>query len=170
MTRKEPIACCSALHLLHLLLFVAFLVAWTVVLLLPVPKQSAEEVLGNPFTVFMFGKGLHIAAYAFLTLLGGTAAILGSRWIWVLPALIVHGGLAEIAQGLVGRTSRIEDVGLDALGVCLGALVVVGYRRLTRSADAAGSSSLESAGCEAASPPHRLPSVPPNPPSSAAGY
>jgi hypothetical protein len=126
-----------ALRLLHLLVFAAFLIAWTVALLLPVPHQSAERVLGSPFSVFMFGKGLHVAGYAYLTVLGGTVALFGRKWVWVLPGLVAHGGLTEIVQGFVGRTSRIEDLGLDTLGIALGALLILGWRRLTRPRPAA---------------------------------
>jgi len=120
------------LHLLHFLIFAAFLIAWTIALLSPVPHQSAERVLGSPFSVFMFGKGLHIAAYAFLTVLGGTVALFGRKWWWIVPGLILHGGLTEFFQQFVGRTARVEDLGLDTIGIVIGALVVLGWRRLKR--------------------------------------
>jgi hypothetical protein len=116
----------------HLLVFAAFLIAWTIALLSPVPHQSAERVLGSPFSVFMFGKGLHIAAYAFLTVLGGTVALFGRKWWWIVPGLIVHGGLTEFFQQFVGRTARVEDLGLDTIGIVIGALVVLGWRWLKR--------------------------------------
>jgi hypothetical protein len=118
------------------LVFVAFLTAWTIALLSPVPHQSAERVLGSPFSVFMFGKGLHIAAYAFLTVLGGTVRLFGGRWWWIVPGLIAHGGLTEFFQQFVGRTARIEDLGLDTIGIVLGALVVLGWRGLKRNRSA----------------------------------
>jgi len=141
MKWKDPMTCCRSSRVVHVVLFAAFLMAWTIALLLPVPAQSAERVLGDPFSVFMFGKGLHIAAYAFLTILGGTAALFGRNWVWILPGLIVHGGVTEILQGFVGRTSRIEDVGLDAVGIGLGALAVLAWRRITRPTSAGGTAS-----------------------------
>ncbi|HKA07777.1 MAG TPA: VanZ family protein [Gemmataceae bacterium] len=124
------------IRLVHVLVFAAFLIAWTIALLSPVPHQSAERVLGSPLSVFIFGKGLHIAAYAYLTVLGGTVALFGRKWWWIVPGLVAHGCLTEFFQKFVGRTSRLEDVGLDTIGIVLGALVVLGWRRLKRDRSA----------------------------------
>jgi len=70
-------ACCRTLPAIHAAVFAAFLTAWTIALLSPVPHQSAERVLGDPFSVFVFGKGLHISGYAFLAVLGGTLPLRG---------------------------------------------------------------------------------------------
>jgi hypothetical protein len=129
------------LRLVHLLVFAAFLIAWTIALLSPVPHQSAERVLGSSFSVFMFGKGLHIAAYAYLTVLGGTVALFGGKWWWIVPGLIVHGALTEFFQQFVGRTARVEDLGLDTIGIVIGALGVLGWRRLKRDRSAGESTS-----------------------------
>jgi VanZ family protein len=129
------------IRFVHLLVFAAFLTAWTIALLSPVPHQSAERVLGSPFSVFMFGKGLHIAAYAFLTVLGGTVALFGRKWWWIVPGLIAHGGLTEFFQQFVGRTARIEDLGLDTIGIVIGALMVLAWWWLRRDRSAAESAS-----------------------------
>lgn|SRR5262245_8483121 len=121
-------ACCRLLPAVHTAIFTAFLTAWTIALLSPVPHQSAERVLGDAFSVFLFGKGLHIGAYAFLAVLGGTLPLQNGRWIWVLVGLVAHGGVTEFFQQFVGRTARLEDVGLDAIGVAVGGLVVWGGR------------------------------------------
>lgn len=124
----------------HPFLFVAFLTAWTIALLSPVPDQSARRVLGSAFWVFVFGKGLHVSGYAFLTVLGGS--VRGWRPAWVLAGLVVHGGVTEYFQQFVGRTGSIRDVGLDAAGVLLGGLVLLAVRaarhRLVRQPGPAG--------------------------------
>jgi VanZ family protein len=154
--------CCSVLRPCHAAIFAAFLIAWTVVLLLPVPTQSAEKVLGSPFSVFIFGKALHITAYAFLTVLGGTVGLFGRKWVWVLPGLVAHGGLTEILQSFTGRTSRIEDVGLDTIGVALGAAIVLAWRWFRRPAAVEENASRGSGAPELASRPHPLPNGPPS--------
>src|SRR5215208_3395192 len=123
-------ACCRTLPAIHVAVFAAFLTAWTIALLSPVPHQSAAHFLGGPFWVFIFGKGLHISAYAFLAVLGGTLPLRNGKWTWVLIGLVVHGGVTEFFQQFVGRTARLEDVGLDAIGVALGGLVVWRWRSL----------------------------------------
>jgi|GEM_PF-3126028 len=161
--------CCSAFRACHAAVFAAFLIAWTVVLLLPVPTQSAEKVLGSPFSVFIFGKALHITAYAFLAVLGGTVALFGRKWIWVLPGLAAHGGLTEILQSFTGRTSRIEDVGLDTIGVALGAGIVLAWRWFRRPAAVEENASPGSAEPVLASRPHRLPNGQPSLPRESGG-
>jgi hypothetical protein len=123
-------ACCRILPACHTAVFAAFLTAWTIALLSPVPHQSAEHWLGGPLWVFVFGKGLHISAYAFLTVLGGTLPLPNWKWTWVPAGLIVHGAVTEFFQQFAGRTARLEDVGLDAIGVAVGTLVVWGGRVL----------------------------------------
>ena len=123
-------ACCRLFPAVHAAVFVAFLTAWTIALLSPVPQQSAQHWLGGPFWVFVFGKGLHISAYAFLTVLGGTLPLPNGRWAWVPAGLVAHGGVTEFFQQFTGRTARLEDVGLDAIGVAVGGLAVWAWRAL----------------------------------------
>jgi VanZ family protein len=123
-------ACCRVSPTAHATVFIAFLTAWTVALLSPVPHESAQRVLGGPWQEFLFGKGLHITAYAFLAVLGGTLPFRGWRWTWVLVGLVAHGGVTEFFQQFTGRTARLEDVGLDAIGAAIGGLVVLGWRAL----------------------------------------
>jgi VanZ family protein len=113
------------------------LTVWTVALLSRVPHESAKELLGGDWGVFVFAKTLHVCAYAGLTVLGGTVAAFGRKWVWVLPALVIHGGLTEFFQQFVGgRTGRIEDVGLDSIGIALGGLVTWGLRSVSRPGSA----------------------------------
>ena len=136
-------ACCRFWPTVHLAVFLAALVAWTVALLSPVPQESARKVLGGQFGIFLFAKTVHVGAYAALTILGGSAGLLGRRWVWLLPALVVHGAVTEYFQQFVGRGSRVEDVALDGLGVAVGGLVIWAGRRFSRSSPAAAPASPE---------------------------
>lgn len=124
-------SCCRQWATVHATAFGAALVLWTVALLSPVPHESAEKVLGGSFGVFLFAKSLHVGTYAGLTVLGGTVAMFGRKWVWVLPGLIAHGALTEFFQQFTGRTARIEDVGLDTLGIAIGASIVWAVRSIT---------------------------------------
>jgi VanZ family protein len=136
-------ACCHTWPAVHVGVFTFFVTAWTVALLSPVPHDSAKEVLGSEYGIFLFAKTVHVAAYAFLTVLGGTAAAFGRRWWWVLPALVAHGAITEYFQQFVGRGSRIEDVGLDSIGIAIGGLITWAIRSLGRSTPPAVTSSPE---------------------------
>lgn len=133
-------SCCRLWPALHATAFVVALGAWTVALLSPVPQDSAEKVLGGQFALFLFAKTIHVTAYAVLTAVGGTAVLLGRRWWWLMPALVVHGAATEYLQQFVGRGSKVADVGLDALGIAIGGLVAWGIRSLSRPGSAAPSS------------------------------
>src|SRR6478609_4717635 len=124
-------SCCRAWPTAHVFAFAFALTAWTVALLSPVPHDSARKVLGSEWGVFLFAKTLHV----------GTAAAFGRRWWWVLPGLVAHGGLTEYLQGFVGRGSRIEDVGLDSLGIAIGGLITWAVRSIRRPTSPATPSS-----------------------------
>jgi hypothetical protein len=126
-------SCCRLSNILHISAFFVALTVWTVALLSPVPHDSAKKLLGSDWGVFLFGKTLHVGIYTALAILGGTATAFGRKWVWVLPALVVHGGVTEYFQQFVGRTARIEDVGLDSIGIAVGGLIAWGYRSFTRS-------------------------------------
>jgi len=94
---------------------------WTYGLLSP----SAHEDLG-PYVPeglhFSAAKALHVSAYAFLTF---TAAWLPTpgRWsAWV--GLVLHAGLTEWLQTLVGRGGSVWDVLIDCAGIAIGLLAV----------------------------------------------
>jgi VanZ family protein len=123
--------CCPTAHVF---IFFFALTAWTVALLSPVPHDSARQVFGSDYGVWLFAKTLHVTTYAVLTILGGTAVAFGRKWVWVLPGLVVHGGLTEFFQQFVGRGARIEDVGLDSIGVAIGGLAAWGLRSLNPTA------------------------------------
>ncbi|HEX3152555.1 MAG TPA: VanZ family protein [Gemmataceae bacterium] len=133
--------CCRHWPAIHVVLFVTALITWSVALLIPVPHEAAHDVLGSDFGIFIFAKGLHVCAYTFLTILGGTAAWFGKKWIWILPALVAHGAITEFFQQFTGRTARIEDVGLDSLGIAIGGLLIWVFRRTRLSRTEEGSTS-----------------------------
>lgn len=133
-------SCCRSWPAIHLAAFALVLVAWTVALLSPVPHDSAKKVLGSEFGLFLFAKTVHVSAYAFLTVLGGTVAAFGRRWWWVLPGLVAHGAVTEYFQQFVGRGSRVEDVGLDSIGIAVGGLVTWAIRSIRRPSPPAGPS------------------------------
>jgi hypothetical protein len=120
--------CCRPWPVVHAAVFVALLTAWTIALLSPVPHESARRALGGAWQVWVFGKGLHVCAYAFLAVLGGTLDLGGRRWVWVLAGLVVHGAVTEVFQPFVGRTGAVRDAALDSLGVAVGGFVVVVWR------------------------------------------
>ena len=136
-------SCCRSRPAIHVGVFAFVLTAWTVALLSPVPHDSARKVLGSEYGIFLFAKTVHVSAYAFLTVLGGTAAAFGRRWWWVLPALVAHGALTEYFQQFVGRGSRVADIGLDSIGVAIGGLVTWAVGSLGRPAPPAAPSSPE---------------------------
>ena len=103
--------------------FFGFLFLWTVALLLPVPKETASEALGGERGMFFFGKALHVSAYAFLTLLGGSQTLTRRQRALILGLLSFHGFATEFFQQFVERTASWRDVGLDHIGILLGLLI-----------------------------------------------
>ncbi len=116
----------------HLILVAVLVIAWTVALLRPIPTEMVGRVLTSAELMFWFAKTLHVCAYAVLAWLGGSLAWVGRKWPWVAGGLVAHGALTEYLQGFTGRTSRVEDVLLDSLGIAIGSTVVVLGRRSKR--------------------------------------
>ena len=111
---------------LHTAVFFSCFALWTFGLLMPIPKASASKVLGGEGGVHLFGKMLHIGAYAFLTVLGGSMP-LTRRQLWLLlTGLSFHAFATEFLQQFVDRGSSLRDAGLDHLGIALG--IAVGWR------------------------------------------
>lgn len=145
---------------IHIGVFLIAIVLWTVALLLPVPHQAANEALGGPMWVYLVGKSLHVGAYLFLAVLGGTAFLNHARWRWIIPGLFVHGAVAEFFQQFVGRTASARDVLLDGLGAILGYGIVLWWARIkSRRLDLAGGSSPESDRLVESSRPDHLPNA-----------
>jgi VanZ family protein len=113
---------------LHAAIFLAFLISWTIALLSPVPEESASKVLGDKESIFIFGKGLHLTAYAWLAFLG--VSCVSPRWQgWMAAGLILHGITTEFFQDFVGRTGAVRDALLDSLGVVVGTSIILVWQK-----------------------------------------
>lgn len=111
---------------IHTAVFLACWAIWTVALLMPDPKESATKVLGDEGRKFIVGKALHVCAYAFLAVLGGSIMLARpQRWL-LLGGLSLHAFATEYLQQFVGRGASWRDVGLDHLGIAMG--VAIGWR------------------------------------------
>jgi VanZ family protein len=109
------------------------LALWTAGLLTSYPVQVSQQGL-PPAAGFPAAKLLHIVAYAGLC---GLIPWLGvsARWRWGLLALLsLHAGGTEFLQTFVPmRTGSVADVGIDHVGLLLGASFTWrGWRQLRR--------------------------------------
>src|SRR5262245_16501492 len=97
------------------LMWSAYGVAWTTVLLTPQPVHVAEAVLPSSIELFT-AKLLHIGAYAGFTMLSGWLQV-APRFRWLLLLLVsAHAFGTEFLQGFVPeRYPSLRDVGFDHL-------------------------------------------------------
>lgn len=104
------------------LIWSMYTASWTAMLLLPGQATEAlasiNELLQS--RKFIVAKSLHILGYVTLALLSGWWRVpLRYRWL-LMFFLMVHATVTELLQLLIGRGGRLEDVGLDHLGILLG--------------------------------------------------
>jgi hypothetical protein len=105
-------------------LWLLFTIAWTIALQVPKPfKETGYPPIDEG--LFTFSKTVHVAAYAVFTVLSAWMALpVRYRWL-LLVFLIGHAMLTEYVQYLLhdicGRTGQWSDVGLDAIGIGIGA-------------------------------------------------
>jgi VanZ family protein len=100
--------------------WLTFAVAWTGALLRPYPQVVMEHrELSLHF--FLFGKTVHVSAYAVFAILSAWLFI-PRRYRWLLLAFLsLHAIGTEMAQHFSPtRTPSPYDVGLDHLGILLG--------------------------------------------------
>jgi|GEM_PF-2967735 len=97
-------------------------VAWTVALLVPIPHQTASEILGSDDAKFWFAKTLHMSMYAIITFLAGTFRLDRRERVAVLATIFAHAGLTEFFQQFVGRGASVRDVAVNSTGIVLGVL------------------------------------------------
>lgn len=92
---------------------------WTAALLTTTPARVGEVVTPSVLR-FPAAKGLHISAYAFLTLYAAWLPI--GRWRWLLLAFLsLHAAGTEFCQQFVpGRHGMVSDVAIDHFGLLLG--------------------------------------------------
>lgn len=115
----------SVRTLVPFVVFVAALGVWTWELLAenPVP-ESVHRLIPDGWH-FWLAKGLHVVAYAFLTVLAATLPLERVYFWMVVSLLVLHGIATEVGQNYVaGRTGSLRDVLLDWAGVAGGVLVV----------------------------------------------
>jgi hypothetical protein len=114
----------------YAVVFFVSLVLWTVALLIPLPNQSAKDVLGTWDAVFVVHKIVHVCAYSYLTVLAGLLT-LSNRQRWAVLALLsFHGFATEFFQQFVNRGASWRDVGLDHIGILFGVLASWGRWRV----------------------------------------
>lgn len=107
---------------LRWLVWLAFFVAWTVALLVPIP-DTPMPVGDGPDLKWLIGKPLHVSAYAFLTILATWLPLQSRRRLLMPLVLLVHAGATEFLQNFVERTGSVRDVLLDWLGIALGLVI-----------------------------------------------
>ena len=112
---------------LQLAAFLVFLALWTWKLLEPHPVPEAVTSGLAAWEKFALAKSLHVCAYAFLTVLGGT---ISPRWTWrAVGLLMLHGVGTEIGQTFVPhRTGTVTDVLIDWAGIGAGVVVTRVWR------------------------------------------
>jgi VanZ family protein len=98
---------------------------WALVLLTPQPVEVGKRILPEE-ALFSASKGLHIAAYAFLTGAGAwLPAWRGLRWL-PIALMSAHGCGTEFFQQFVPtRHGCLLDVGIDHIGIVLGCLLTL---------------------------------------------
>jgi VanZ family protein len=100
----------------------AFVLAWTVALLVPIPAKPAALPQEWWELKFYFAKSLHASAYAFLAILSAWLHVARPRRWLLLLFLVGHAAGTEFLQWLLptGRTGCVSDVGIDVLGILVG--------------------------------------------------
>jgi VanZ family protein len=106
-----------------LLAWCVLLVLWTWALLTPDPVRAMKDVLPDQLH-FPAAKLTHVCAYALLAAMICVLRPLG-RWRWLFLVLLsLHGMGTEYLQTFVPpRTGSWRDVGIDHIGIVLGAVV-----------------------------------------------
>ena len=110
---------------LHATAFFSCIALWTVALLIPIPKNTASRLLGGEDGIHLFGKMLHVGAYGFLAVLGGSMPLARRQRCLLLGGLSAHAFATEFLQRFVERGASWRDVGFDHLGIVLG--VAIGW-------------------------------------------
>lgn len=112
-------------HVLPFVLFLALLGLWTYELLAenPVPGWLSRAIPNE--WKFWLAKGLHVGAYAVLTLLARWLPVPRVVFWLVIAGLLLHGIGTEVGQSYTAnRHGSTRDVLLDWAGVGLGLLIL----------------------------------------------
>lgn len=124
-TASVPRTGLSIKTILPLGVFLFCLALWTHELLAenPVPDSVKQRIPVE--WRFRLAKGLHVGAYAFLTVLAGWLPVPGKLFWGVIVLLVLHGVAGEIGQTFVdGRHGSTRDVLLDWAGIVIGLVVL----------------------------------------------
>lgn len=105
-----------------------FTLAWTVSLEVPVPIPEPTPGAVTEMTArLLFSKGVHVAAYAFFTLLSAWPR-LPMRYRWLMMFfLMAHATATEVLQEMLhewcGRGGKLSDVAFDQVGILVGFMI-----------------------------------------------
>ena len=127
----------SWLRTTAIVLWSGLFVAWTVMLLVPVPP-SAVTAVGGATNSFWLGKTLHVSVYATLALLAGWLPFSRPLRFALIALLVLHGGATEFIQQYTGRHPSWRDFGLDSAGILLG--FCLGWQRWSGRGNSLGES------------------------------
>lgn len=111
--------------------FLAFLALWTYELLAenPVPASISSAI--PQAWKFWLAKGLHVGAYAFLTLFAAWLPVPRIVFWLLIAGLLLHGIATEVGQAFTAnRQGSLRDVLLDWVGVGVGLLIYAAVRRV----------------------------------------
>jgi len=104
----------------------ACVLLWTTALLMPIPQGAPLPVTEFRWKL-LFGKGLHMAAYAFLTVMAAWLRAPMRYRILLVFFLMAHATATEVLQDLTkemfGRSGTLSDVALDQTGIAVGVLL-----------------------------------------------
>jgi hypothetical protein len=104
-------------------IWLALFGSWALALLTPQPVEVEKRVLPAE-ALFSASKGLHIAAYAFLTCAGAWLPPWRGQRRLPVALMSLHGCATEFFQLFVpSRHGCLEDVGIDHIGIALGLLL-----------------------------------------------
>lgn len=112
-------------------LFLFFLGLWTYEVLAENPVPADVLRLIPVEWRFWLAKGLHVVAYAFLTVLAFWLPVPRVVFWLVIAGLLLHGIATEVGQTYTAnRHGSARDVVLDWIGVGLGLLIVAGAKAI----------------------------------------
>lgn len=115
----------SFVTILPFLVFLGALGLWTYELLVdnPVPESVSSAIPGE--WKFYLAKGLHISAYASLTLLAAWLPVHRKGYGFIVVGLLLHGIGTEVGQTFTAkRQGSVQDVVLDWIGILIGLIIV----------------------------------------------
>ncbi len=112
--------------------WMAYVLSWTLALLTSAPVRMGARILSTS-SLFYTAKTLHVAAYAGWAVLTAFMPVPRRLRLPLLGVLSVHALASEYLQQFVpGRHPSWRDVGLDHVGIFLGATAAWKMWRVAR--------------------------------------